>query len=145
MKGFHIIRPDQHKTEVIDTRVARVYKDANDIVVIIMKNAGVIDEADMTYLNLVIRQLAGNKAVYKLLDARATFDMDKKAKMLTEKEELISKTKARAIIEANSIKASLHNFLKQFSHDMYPQQFFTEYDEAYHWLIDLKKHNALEF
>ena len=145
MKRLQIIRPDQNKNEVIETRVASVYKDANDIVVIIMKNAGVVDESDITDLNLVIRKLADNKAIYKLLDARATFDMDKKARLLTEKEELISKTKARAIIEANSIKASLHNFLKQFSHDMYPQQFFTEYDEAYHWLIDLKKHNALEF
>lgn len=145
MKRLHIIRPDQNKNDVIDTRVAHVYKDANDIVVITMKNAGVVDEADITDLNLVIRKLAEKKAIYKLLDARASFDMDKKAKLLTEKEELVSKTKARAIIEPNSIKASLHNFLKQFSHDKYPQQFFTDYDEAYHWLLDLKQHNNLDF
>ena len=121
--------------EVTETRVASVYKDDNDIVVILMKHAGLIDEEDILDLNLVIRKHAEKKAIYKLLDARANFDFDKKAKALTEKEEHISKTKARAILVSNSMKASLQNFLKEFSHNKYPQKFFTDYDEAYEWLM----------
>jgi hypothetical protein len=145
VKKNQIITPEQNTHEVIDTRVAKVYKDANDIVVILMKKAGLVNEADIIELNLVIRNHAEKKAIYKLLDARANFDFDKKAKALTEKEERISRTKARAIIVSNSIKASLENFLKEFSHNKYPQQFFTDYNEAYQWLLNLKTHNTLDF
>lgn len=145
VKKNQIITPEQNTHEVSDTRVAKVYKDANEIVVILMKNAGLVNEEDIIELNLVIRNHAEKKAIYKLLDARANFDFDKKAKSLTEKEERISKTKARAIIVSSSMKASLQNFLKEFSHNKYPQQFFTDYNEAYHWLLNLKKHNSLDF
>ena len=140
-----IILPEDKANHATDTKAAKVYKDANDFVVIIMKETKLIDEADITDLNLVIRNYADKKPVYKLLDARANFDMNKKAKLLTEREERISKTKARAILVSSSIKASLHNFLKEFYHDKYPQQFFTDYNEAYQWLLNLKMHNALEF
>jgi len=145
VRKHQIISPEQNKNEVTNTRVAKVYKDANDIVVILMNDAGLVNEEDIVELNLVIRNFAEKKAIYKLLDARANFDFDKKAKSLTEKEERISKTKARAIILSSSMKVSLQNFLKEFSHNKYPQQFFTDYNEAYQWLLNIKSHNTLDF
>jgi hypothetical protein len=54
------------------------------------------------------------------------------------KEDSLSQTKARAVVVFNRLKASVFNFMKQFSEKSYPQQFFNKIDEAYQWLLSLK-------
>jgi len=121
-----------------ETRIASVYKDENEIITVTMKDCGVIDEFDIMDLNLVIRHKSENKPALKMVLSLAEFDLSKKAKLMAKKEENLSKTKARAIVVSNLIKASLFNFFKQFSKKGYPQQFFKNKEEAYAWLMTLK-------
>lgn len=130
-----------------DTRIATVLKDENGVIITTMKTCGMVNEFDMMDLNMVIRQLAGDQPPLKLMDARASFDLSKKARELAEKEEELSGTKARAIVVSNSIKAGVLNFLKEFNNRDYPNQFFNDKDEAYRWLLTFKadKHKDLYF
>lgn len=121
-----------------ETRIASVYKDENEIIIITMKDCGLIDEFDIMDLNLVIRHKSENKPALKLLVSISNIDLSKKAKLMAKKEENLSITKARAIVVSNFIKSSLLNFLKQFSKKGYPQQFFKNKEEAYAWLMSLK-------
>ena len=50
--------------------------------------------------------------------------MDKSAKEVAKREDSVEKTKARAILVSNQIKAALLRFLQGFSKQNYPQQFF---------------------
>lgn len=60
--------------------------------------------------------------------------MDKKAKERAKLQQAASVTKARAIVVSNAIIATLMKFLQSFNKHEYPQQIFTDYDEAYMWL-----------
>jgi hypothetical protein len=124
-----------------ETRIASVYRDENGVIVIDMKDCGLIDEYDITDLNLVIRQTAQGKKSLKLVLATGDWDMTKKAKEMAEKEDNISMTRARAIVVSNNLKASLFNFLKTFSDKKYPQQFFNNREEAYGWLLTFREKN----
>jgi hypothetical protein len=127
------------KSNPTEIRIASVFKDGNGVIITTMKDCGEIDEYDVMDLNLVIRTKAENQAALKLLIATGNWDMSKKAKEMAEKEDNISKTKARAIVVSNTVKASALNFLKQFDGKSYPQQFFTDRDEAYKWLLSLRE------
>jgi hypothetical protein len=118
-----------------ETRIASVYLDENSVIITTMKNCGLIDEYDVMDLNLVIRHKSGDQPRLKLTVATGDWDMSKKAREMAEKEDNISKTKARAVVVSNNIKASLLNFLKQFNNKSYPQQFFHNKEEAYQWLM----------
>jgi len=122
---------------LVELRIASVIKDKNGIICITMKDCGVVDEYDVMDLNLVIRHAANNAPSLKLLIATGDWEMSKKAKIMAEKEDNISKTIARAIVVSNTIKASLFNFMKKFSKKSYPQQFFNSREEAYDWLMSL--------
>lgn len=114
---------------------ATVFKDKNGIVIITMKDHGKLDEYDVMNINLSIRLKTGGEPAFKLLDARASWSMDKKAKERAKLESSAAITKARAIVVSNSIKAALFKFLQSFNKQGYPQQIFTDWDEAYAWLI----------
>lgn len=122
----------------IETRIASVYKDDNEVIIITMKDCGEVDEMDVLDLNLVIRQKANQQKALKLLILLSDFDLTKKAKEMAAKEDNLSQTKARAVVVSNRLKASVFNFMKQFSEKSYPQQFFKNQDEAYQWLLSLK-------
>lgn len=126
---------DSNPTE---TRIASIYRDENEVITITMKECGEIDEFDVMDLNLVIRQKSEQKPALKMVIILCDFDLTKKAKEMASKEDNLSKTKARAIVVSNILKASIFNFLKQFSEKSYPQQFFKNQDEAYQWLLSLK-------
>jgi hypothetical protein len=130
-----------------DIRIASILRDQNGVVVITMKDCGMIDEYDIMDLNLVIRHKAAGKPALKLVIATGDFDFSKKAKAMAEKEDNISQTRARAIVVSNSVKASVLNFLKQFNDRSYPQQFFSGRDQAYGWLLSFSehKHNEILF
>jgi hypothetical protein len=122
-----------------ETRIASILKDENGIVVITMKNCGRIDEYDVVDFNLVMRHVAQGKAVLKLLDARGNWTMDKKAKERARLENSPENTLARAVMVSNFIKATLFKFLHDLGKKGVPQEFFTDRDEAYKWLLEFKK------
>ncbi len=117
---------------------ATVFKDKNGIIIITMKDYRKLDEFDVININLAIRHKSEGVPALKLLDARANWSMDKKAKERAKVDHTATVTKARAILVSNSIKAALMKFLQGFGDFDYPQQVFTDYDEAYNWLISFK-------
>jgi len=121
-----------------ETRAASIFIDENNILVITMKDCGKVDEYDVIDINLVLRHLSHNKPAYKLLDARADWSMDKKAKERAKLENTITKTAARAIVVSNKIKATLFELLQSLSKFDYPQKTFSDKDKAYKWLLSLK-------
>lgn len=125
-------------TNPTETRTASIFRDENGILIITMKDCGKVDEYDVIDVNLVLRHLSGDKPAYKLLDARADWSMDKKARERAKLENTIAKTSARAILVSNQVKATLLDFLNGFSKSDYPQKNFCDKDEAYEWLLALK-------
>lgn len=126
-------------TNPTELEFATVFKDKNGIIIITMKDYRKLDQYDVININLAIRHKAEGKPALKLLDARAKWSMDKKAKERAKLEQAASVTEARAIVVSNRITATFINFLKSFGKHEYPQQIFTDYDEAYKWLIQIKK------
>ena len=126
------------KTEV-NTRVANIEKDKNEIIIITMLDAADVDHEDILDLNLVIRHLSNNEPALKLVDARASWKISDQAQKEAMKQDSLSKTTARAIVVSNSLKANLLSFMKQFEKRGYPQQYFSNYDEAYKWLLSFVK------
>jgi len=122
---------NQNPTEL---EFATVFKDKNGIIVITMKDYRKLDQYDVLNINIAIRHKTEGKPALKLLDARAKWSMDKKAKERAKLEQAASVTKARAIVVSNAITATFMKFLQSFSKHEYPQQIFTDYDEAYLWL-----------
>lgn len=117
---------------------ATIFKDKNDIIIITMKDCGTLDQFDIININLAIRHKSEGKPALKLLDARAKWSMNKKAKERAKLEHSSSVTRARAIVVPSSIKAALMNYFQGFSKFDYPQHIFTNYDEAYKWLLSFK-------
>jgi len=125
-------------TNPTELEFATVFRDKNGIIIITMKDYRKLDQYDVININLAIRHKMEGKPTLKLLDARASWSMDKKAKEKAKLEHSASVTKARAIVISNSIKAVLMNYLQGFSKFDYPQHIFTNYDEAYKWLMNRK-------
>jgi hypothetical protein len=122
-------------TNPTELEFATVFKDKNGIIIITMKDYKKLDQFDVININLAIRHKSGGTPALKLLDARSNWSMDKKAKERAKLESLASVTKARAIVVSNSIKAVLLKFLQSFNKQEYPQEIFTDWDEAYDWLL----------
>lgn len=120
-----------------ETRIATIFKDENGIIIITMKNCGKVDEYDVIDVNLVLRRKTNKNPSLKLLDTRAIWSMDKKAKERAMQEDIINPTKARAIVVSSVLKSAMFTFLRRFSKKGYPQQFFTDKQEAYSWLKSL--------
>jgi hypothetical protein len=127
-----------------ETRIASVHRDENGVIVITMKDCGLVDQYDIMDLNLVIRHKANQQNCLKLVIATGDWDMNKEAREMALNEDHLSRTKARAIVVSSKLKASLFNFLKQFNNKEYPLQFFENKETAYHWLLtfreDINKH-----
>lgn len=127
------------QNNITETRIASVHIDANDIVVITMKDCGRVDEYDVVDINLVLRHLTGGKPALKLFDGRGNWSMDRKAKERAKLENSEQHTIARAVVVSNFIKAALFRYLHELGKKGFPQEFFTDKDEAYKWLLSLKK------
>lgn len=125
----------------VETRIATIFKDKNGILIITMKDCGLVDEFDVIDINLVLRHLSEKNPSYKLLDARAEWRMDAKAKERANLEDSTSNTRARAVVVSGIVKATLIKFLQSFSKKDYPQKTFTDWDEAYEWLLKIKSEN----
>ncbi|MBK7817987.1 MAG: hypothetical protein IPJ60_10920 [Sphingobacteriaceae bacterium] len=127
------------QNNITETRTASIHIDKNDIVIITMKNCGKVDEYDVVDFNLVLRHLTGGKPVLKLFDGRANWSMDRKAKERAKLENSAHHTLARAVVVSNFIKAALFKYLHELGKKGFPQEFFTDKDEAYKWLLSLKE------
>lgn len=125
-------------TNPTDLEFATVFKDKNSIIIITMKDYKKLDQYDVLNINIAIRHKAEGKPALKLLDARANWSMDKKAKERAKLESSASLTKARAIVVSNSFKVVLFKFLQSFDKQGYPQEIFSDWDEAYKWLLIFK-------
>lgn len=139
LRSLGVILSKMNKNTTTETRTATILKDENGIILITMKNCGRIDEYDVVDFNLVMRHLTDGKPVLKLLDTRANWSMDKKAKERSKLENGPNSTRARAVIVSNFIKATLFRFLHELGKKGIPQEFFTNKDEAYKWLLEFKK------
>ena len=118
----------------IQTRIANVKIDDNNIVIITLIEAINIDEMDILDLNLVVRNLSKHQPVLKLVDARVKWTISPTAKNRTLHEDRLNKTIARAIIVSSNLKATILTFLKKLETKQFPQKYFTDYKEAYNWL-----------
>ncbi|MDZ4665984.1 MAG: hypothetical protein SGJ15_13980 [Bacteroidota bacterium] len=127
------------QNNITETRIASAYKDENDIIIITMKGCGRIDEYDVVDFNLVLRHITLGKPALKLLDGRANWSMDRKAKERAKLENNSQHTIARAVLVSNFIKAALFKYLHELGKKGFPQEFFTDKEEAYKWLLSLKQ------
>lgn len=125
-------------TNPTELEFATVFKDKNGIIIITMKDYRKLDQFDVININLAVRHKTEGKPALKLLDARANWSMDKKAKERAKLESAASVTKARAIVVSNSVKAALLKFLHSFNKQGYPQEIFSDLEEAYKWLLSMK-------
>jgi hypothetical protein len=125
-------------TNPTELEFATVFKDKNGIIIITRKDYQRLDQFDVININLAIRHKTQGEPVLKLFDARASWSMDKKAKERAKIETSASITKARAIVVSNSIKAALLKFLQSFDKQGYPQNIFSDWDDAYNWLLSIK-------
>lgn len=119
----------------IDTRIANVKVDENKIIHITFFNAIDIDDFDVLDLNLVIRNLSKNEPSLKLVDTRVKWSISPVAKKSALAQNKLNKTLARAILVSSLPKVALFSFLKKFETKQYPQKYFTNYEEAYTWLL----------
>lgn len=126
-------------TSIIETRIAKVWLDKQDIVTIQFIETNDVNEFDIQNLNLVVRNISNDKPVLKLVDSRCPWKISTKGKAEAIKEDKLNKTIARAIVVSNTIKSTLFSFIKKFENTDYPQQYFTNTQEARHWLLTFKK------
>ena len=122
-----------------DLDFASVFKDENGIVIITMKDHKTLDEYDVININLAIKYITQGEPALKLLDSRASWSMDKAAKARAKMEHNSNATLARAIVVSNAVTAALMGFFQSFALQSYPQKIFSDYDEAYTWLLEQKK------
>lgn len=126
-------------TSIIETRVAKVWQDEQDIVTIQFIETNNVDEFDIQNLNLVVRNLSNDKPVLKLVDSRCSWKISTRGKAKAIEEDTLNKTIARAIVISSTIKSTLFSFIKKFENTNYPQRYFTTTQEARQWLLTFKK------
>lgn len=124
--------------KIVETRVAKIECDKKGIIIITMLDAVDVDHEDVLDMNLVIRHLSNNEPALKLFDSRATWKISPQAEKEAMKQDGITTTLARAIVVSNALKANLLSFMKQFDKKGYPQEYFSNYDDAYKWLLAFK-------
>jgi len=122
----------------VKTRTATIFIDENEILHIELIEGSHVDYEDAIDNHLVCKHLSNNQKVLKLLDARVKWDIDKKAEKFAESKEVEEKTNARAIVVGSSIQSVLSNFFNRLNKPNVPTMVFSEYDEAYKWLMSFK-------
>lgn len=119
----------------IKTRTARICLDENDIVIVKIIEGIEMDLGDAADNFLVIKHLTEGIRCLKLIDARVNWSIDKKAQSFLAGKDVKEKTRARAIVINSSVKKLLLNFFHSMNVSQAPTKVFTDYDEAYKWLL----------
>lgn len=120
------------------TRTATIYLDQNSILHIEILNGVRLDYEDAVDNALVIKKLTKATKVLKLIDARLTFRIDKKAREFVNRVDL-KQTLARAVVKGSALSSLLLNFFIALSKPQTPTKVFSDYDEAYKWLLGFQK------
>lgn len=121
------------------TRTATIYMDENGILNVQMHEGIHLDYEDALDNFLVMRTLSGNKPALKLIDARNKWTMDKKAGEFIRSKDAKENTIARAVVKSSLFSKVLSSFFSRLHAPDVPVKIFTNYDEAYAWLMELKK------
>jgi len=128
----------------IKTRTATIFMDENNIIHIIMHDHVIVDYEDALDNSLVIRSLTGGKKVLKLIDSRSNWSIEKKARNFIDSKDVKDNTIARAVVKSSVINSKLINFFTKLNRPHIPTKIFTDYDEAYNWLIEIKQAEDLK-
>ena len=123
----------------IITRVADISLDENNIIHVIVHADVRVDYEDAIDVALVIKNLGKNKPTLKLIDLRLNGVIEKKAQKLIDSKEIKQKTIARAVILGSFLSSIAKNFFMKMNKPETPTKIFTNYDEAYAWLLSIKK------
>ncbi len=99
-----------------------------------------LDYEDALDNGLVIKNLSGGKPTLKLIDGRLNFSMDKKAREFIRSMDS-KQTVARAVVKSSRFSAMIINFYTRISKPTIPTKIFTNYEEAYNWLMQFKVKN----
>ncbi len=97
-----------------------------------------LDLEDAVDNALVIKNLSEGTKVLKLIDARVSFSMDRKAREFVKSVDL-KQTIARAVVKGSTISILLLKFFTGISKPKIPTKIFSDYDEAYKWLLSFKE------
>lgn len=122
----------------ISTRVADVSLEDDGIILVTVKKSADVDEYDVMDLNLIITHLSKNKPALKLVDSRNIWSISATAKRKAMMEFSDKNTLARAVVVSNVLKSGVLTFIKKFESKKFPQQYFTDINEARAWLLSLK-------
>ncbi|MGE0568552.1 MAG: hypothetical protein AB7O73_11425 [Bacteroidia bacterium] len=120
------------------TRTATIHIDDNNILHIVMRDNVRLDYEDAIDNALVIKKLTEGKKALKLIDARLKFSMDKKARKFINEVDL-KQTLARAVVKGSVVNSLLPNFFMSLSKPETPTKIFSDYNEAYKWLLEFQK------
>lgn len=112
--------------------------DENDVLHMVMREGVKLDYEDALDNFLVIRTLSAGKPVLKLIDSRNSWSIDKKAREFVKGKEVLENTVARAVVKNSFISILMAGFFAKLNAPKVPTKVFTDYDEAYKWLISMK-------
>ena len=121
------------------TRTAKIFKDENSVLHFVMIEGVHLDYEDAIDNALVIKKLTNGKPTLKLVDARANWTIDAKAQTFIRSNEVKDLTIARAVVKNSIFDAILTNFFTKLNRPRVPTKIFTNYEEAYKWLLETKK------
>lgn len=120
------------------TRTATIHIDDNNILHIIMLDNVHLDYEDAVDNALVIKRLSKEKKVLKLIDARLSFSMNRKAREFIKSVDL-KQTLARAVVKGSVLSSLLMTFFITLSKPETPTKIFSDYEDAYKWLLGFQK------
>lgn len=121
------------------TRTATFYVDENGILHMQMHEGVRVDYEDALDNFLVMRNLAGNKPVLKLIDARNNFSIEARAREFVNSKDVKQNTIARAVVKGSLFSKVLAGFFSKLNAPEVPVKVFSDYDEAYKWLLHIKQ------
>jgi hypothetical protein len=122
----------------ISTRTAKISLDENGVLHFKMAKGIHLDYEDAIDNAIVIKKLTDNRPTLKLVDARSDWAIDKKAEKFIRSNEIKERTIARAVIKSSTLSTVLLNFFSKLNRTNVPTKVFTDYTEAYNWLLNRK-------
>ncbi|MDP1801458.1 MAG: hypothetical protein Q8L81_08905 [Bacteroidota bacterium] len=118
----------------ITTRTATIYMDENRVLHIQMLDKVRVDYEDAMDNLLVVKSCTKGKKALKLIDARAFFRVEKRARELINSVDA-KQTIARAVVKGSIFTRVLLSFYTGLNKPTIPTKIFSDYDEAYNWLL----------
>ncbi len=116
------------------TRTCELFVDEFGILHVKILAGVIIDIEDAADNFLVVRDLSKGKPIIKLVDARASFKIDKKAQVFVQTENNPDKNIARAIIVNSFLTKYLTQFFLGLETPHIPVKIFTSEKKAIEWL-----------